>query len=250
MILTRLANAVRTQNWFTVLIEFSIVVAGVLVALQVDQWQTNQTNANQEKIYVARLLAEAQSVKTKAESYLSLHTQIRDSALELVQRIENPAYCVSDKVDATSRLSTFGDFPPPNFAFSSVNELITSGKMQLIRSDDLRLKATQIKDQKDFLFLQWERYMVTKRTTDRALYLQLGFTLTRDAYRSLGVEDKVLKGFTFKTLENLCGNRASISDIANVTYIQLIYVQYIEIFIVGLERYLADLEDYSALINQ
>lgn len=38
MILRRLADAIRHQDWFTVVIEFVIVVVGIFVALQVDGW--------------------------------------------------------------------------------------------------------------------------------------------------------------------------------------------------------------------
>jgi len=38
MILHRLADGIRTQNWFTVFIEFVIVVAGIFVSLQADGW--------------------------------------------------------------------------------------------------------------------------------------------------------------------------------------------------------------------
>lgn len=38
MILRRLTNAIRKQDWFTVAVEILIVVFGVVIALQVDNW--------------------------------------------------------------------------------------------------------------------------------------------------------------------------------------------------------------------
>ncbi len=38
MILRRLADAMREQNWFTVALEILIVVIGILIGLQVDGW--------------------------------------------------------------------------------------------------------------------------------------------------------------------------------------------------------------------
>ena len=38
MILRRLGNALREQNWFTVVLEVLIVVVGIFFGLQVDDW--------------------------------------------------------------------------------------------------------------------------------------------------------------------------------------------------------------------
>lgn len=52
MIFRRIASALKRQEWATVFIEFALVVAGVLVALQVDNWA--ETRADQ-RAYAAAL---------------------------------------------------------------------------------------------------------------------------------------------------------------------------------------------------
>ena len=42
MIIQRFANALRSQDWVTVFIEFFLVVLGVLVALEVDRYNERQ----------------------------------------------------------------------------------------------------------------------------------------------------------------------------------------------------------------
>ena len=39
MFMRRVADALRRQEWTTILIEFVLVIAGVLIALQLDQWK-------------------------------------------------------------------------------------------------------------------------------------------------------------------------------------------------------------------
>lgn len=53
MILRRLGAAIRSQDWFTVAIEFVIVVAGVLFALQVDNWNEARTDRERAQAYRA-----------------------------------------------------------------------------------------------------------------------------------------------------------------------------------------------------
>jgi hypothetical protein len=73
MILKRMAKAIRTQNWFTVLLEILIVVIGILIGLQVDDWNEHRKERVAERDYVERLLAETHfnisQVRAKAQSY-------------------------------------------------------------------------------------------------------------------------------------------------------------------------------------
>ena len=55
MILRRLTTAVRKQDWFTVLIETLIVVLGVFLGLQVQQWASDRERRAMEAAYTTRL---------------------------------------------------------------------------------------------------------------------------------------------------------------------------------------------------
>jgi hypothetical protein len=61
MIIRRLAAAIKNQDWFTVSIEFVIVVAGIFVGLQVNDWNENRLNRAQERANLVRLLDEAEN---------------------------------------------------------------------------------------------------------------------------------------------------------------------------------------------
>lgn len=58
MILRRLANAIRKQDWFTVLIEMLIVVLGVFLGIQVSNWNEAQQERNREAIVLEQLARE------------------------------------------------------------------------------------------------------------------------------------------------------------------------------------------------
>ncbi|MEM6536628.1 MAG: hypothetical protein AAF668_02735 [Pseudomonadota bacterium] len=58
MIIRRLVIAVRRQDWFTVLIEFALVVAGVLVALQVNNWNEDRSDRQAYEHSLDRLRGE------------------------------------------------------------------------------------------------------------------------------------------------------------------------------------------------
>ena len=60
MILARLAGALREQNWLTVVVEILVVVVGIVLALQVDNWNSSRNERNLEQLYLQRLTVDIQ----------------------------------------------------------------------------------------------------------------------------------------------------------------------------------------------
>ncbi len=58
MILRKLADAIAEQNWFTVVLEVLIVVVGIFIGLQVDDWSERRKESSLERGYIERLDAE------------------------------------------------------------------------------------------------------------------------------------------------------------------------------------------------
>jgi len=71
MILRRLAAAIRRQDWFTVLVETMIVVLGVFIGLQVNNWNEARLQRSAERAFLAQLRGEI------AESARVLEAQSR-----------------------------------------------------------------------------------------------------------------------------------------------------------------------------
>jgi hypothetical protein len=81
MILRRIAEAFRRQDWFTVFVETMIVVLGVFLGLQVNNW--NQSRADQNT--VARHLTE---ISLDLNSYLEVHEDLYASALARIAAVD------------------------------------------------------------------------------------------------------------------------------------------------------------------
>ena len=58
MLLRRITEHVRHQNWFAVWIDFAIVVVGVFIGIQVSNWNERQADKRIGEEYVARILDE------------------------------------------------------------------------------------------------------------------------------------------------------------------------------------------------
>jgi hypothetical protein len=67
MILRRVIEHVREQNWTAIWIDFVIVVVGVFIGIQVSNWNGNQSEIARERLLLGELRGElAESMKQVA----------------------------------------------------------------------------------------------------------------------------------------------------------------------------------------
>ncbi|MEL6323839.1 MAG: DUF6090 family protein, partial [Pseudomonadota bacterium] len=55
MLLRRITKHVKDQNWFAVVLDFVIVVAGILIAFQIANWNDGRSDTAREKVLLERL---------------------------------------------------------------------------------------------------------------------------------------------------------------------------------------------------
>jgi len=138
MIFRRLADAVRQENWFSVVLEILIVVVGIFIGLQVDDWNEARKERVEERAYLDRLYSDL--TVTIGE--------INESISQLDAR-----YAYGQKVIQVFQQGELGDVPIEDFErgmivaarselvvpqLSSIDELIASGRLGIIRNRDLR----------------------------------------------------------------------------------------------------------------
>ena len=61
MILRRLSQSLKSQNWTTIVIEFVLLVAGVFLGIQAANWNAQRTEDARAQAYVVRIRANLQS---------------------------------------------------------------------------------------------------------------------------------------------------------------------------------------------
>jgi len=72
MILRRLAALISEHNWFTVLLEIFIVVVGIFIGLQVDDWNETRKEHVREVEYLLRIDSELAQDISAFESGIDL----------------------------------------------------------------------------------------------------------------------------------------------------------------------------------
>jgi hypothetical protein len=138
MILRRLGEAFAEQNWFIVVIEVLVVVVGILMGLQVDDWNAARKDRKDEQKFLQRLhadvlLAEELSSRVRTRRLDSLQT-IMDASDVLFGRVERDT--VTDEECIAIGSANFFNISAPGLP--SLVELVGTGRLGIIQDTELR----------------------------------------------------------------------------------------------------------------
>jgi len=138
MILQRLISNVRARDWGTVVVEVVVVVAGIFIGLQADDWNTARQDRKDERSFIAQLhddimLAEQLSERVRGRRLESLQLALGAGDV-LFGRIDRQVL-TDDECRALSGTSAVNivvaDLP-------SLGELIATGRLDILRDEELR----------------------------------------------------------------------------------------------------------------
>lgn len=138
MILRRLSEALRKQDWFTVVIETLIVIFGVFIGLQVNNWNAAHEERVREAAYLQRLHEDLEAAEA---STLSLGERVASRVID-ADRVSDAVYgrdMTITELDkqACESIARLHIFYLEGYALPTLEELIASGQFGLIRDRGL-----------------------------------------------------------------------------------------------------------------
>ena len=144
MLLRRITQHVKEQNWFAVGIDFIIVVFGVFIGIQVSNWNDTRQDRDEEVRLLTRLYDETQTLETVRQTeqrqYETSVKQLAEIWVVLLDGEEDvtltPAQCLSI---TTSHIIT-----KPTIEMPSLDELTATGKISLIQDEDVKTALRHI----------------------------------------------------------------------------------------------------------
>lgn len=230
MILRRLTTAFREQDWFTVVVETLIVVLGVFLGLQVNNWNAARVMLADEADLLSRMIVEAEDARTDMAEYLALNSLILKDAKSLAVRLGDEEDCLAMDDGMKALILSIGDFPPPRFSLASANEALETGRLSLIKSPEIRDGVRDMADQMTFMDRQWQRYIRIKQDAEQAAYGAAGLSLTSEEDLDMRPGMAALKGldqYRILTPESICGNTQIIALASNAAITQHLYTEYV-----------------------
>ncbi len=156
MLLRRVIEHVKAQNWLAVGIDFFIVVVGVFIGIQVSNWNDARRDRERETEYVQRLHDEAKAGLDGLLGWVSVYYEPRFRRYEeIVALLNDPELeqitFTNEQCDVIGNMHDFIAMPSQ---FPSLAEMAASGQFDLIRDAELKSALTNylmMKDQSQVL---------------------------------------------------------------------------------------------------
>lgn len=117
--------------------EIFLVMIGILLAVQVNDWNTSRQERKEEQQLLKQLKTEFEANRSQIQDKITLHEQIVRSGRHILQHID----LQSNTLPLDSLYPHLGwTITAPTFdpSLGVTNDLINSGKLYLIRNDSLR----------------------------------------------------------------------------------------------------------------
>ena len=129
----------KTGRYFKYAIgEIILVVIGILIALQINNWNENRKSKIQEDILLEQLLTDFNSNLEQLDQKISMRKDFTNSAKKLFQYIDNPNLANKDSVDNhIGKTMPYATFDP------IVVDLASSGELKLISNNNLKKAVTR-----------------------------------------------------------------------------------------------------------
>ena len=138
MILRRFSASIRKQDWTAISIELVIVVLGVFIGIQAQQWQLGWQDRQLEHVYLERILSDIElSIQTNELNVTRLERYSNEQALvvESLRRCELPENKKDAFADGVADIAKVG---PSVFVLSTMDEMLSAGHFSLIRNPHIR----------------------------------------------------------------------------------------------------------------
>jgi len=140
MILRRLTTAFRNQDWFTVVVETLIVVFGVFIGLQVNNWNAARHDRQLGETYTVRLIADLEKDLVSSTTMFNYYTQVLGSIEAADRLLSGSGPDPRELVAAAYRASEFSSDPANRATWE---QMVSAGHLGLLPS---RANASRLSD--------------------------------------------------------------------------------------------------------
>ncbi len=136
MILRRLTEHVKAQNWFAVGIDFLIVVLGVFVATQVANWNSARAERAHADYLVGALHAEFKGIESELETSLENITRYQAASRSLVKALRDGGV-PPDDAEVKDLILNSINLGRPSPRSAVYLQMVSDGDLRLIRNAEL-----------------------------------------------------------------------------------------------------------------
>ncbi len=141
MILRRLSQSLKEQNWTAIVIEFILLVVGVFLGIQVANWNEAQQDHKREAEFIARLDRDFQKIDMRLADNISrweLKTTATLRVLADLDAFQKTGRWPRTKAEMLVDLNDTFNYRIPAPRSATYIELLSAGQLGLIQNTNLR----------------------------------------------------------------------------------------------------------------
>ena len=141
MILRRLSQALKEQNWMAIVIEFVLLVVGVFLGIQVANWNETQQDYKREAEFIVRLDRDFQKIDARLADNISRWEGKTTATLRVLADLEafqKTGRWPRTKAEMLADLNDTFNYRIPAPRSATYIELLSAGQLGLIRNTNLR----------------------------------------------------------------------------------------------------------------
>jgi hypothetical protein len=137
MISRRITEHLKQQHWTAIAIDLVIVVLGVFIGLQVNNWNEARTERARERTYLERLLVDFDANVKTLQTYVDGRRDDAQTLASLAVALQDGGNSPTE--EALQRpLCRWGAAPLPDLRQGTYNELVSSGGLSVLRDEKIR----------------------------------------------------------------------------------------------------------------
>ena len=142
MILHRLSQSLKEQNWTAIAVEFVLLVLGVFLGIQVANWNEGREQARKSAVFTERLKADLRGEDWTYQFLIAYNREVLANANRAVAALEGASKLSDEALLVSAYRAT--QYRNRNQRGSTFDELISTGNIDLIRDRTLRDTAIRL----------------------------------------------------------------------------------------------------------
>lgn len=215
MILRRVTEHVRSQNWFAVGIDFFIVVVGVFIGIQVANWNAERLERQIERDTLIRLHDDiVESIAGQDRDLRFLEQQLSDQRI-VVRALDACTVAADEEPSFQRGLATLGYVNPPRLFRRTIDEVAASGRTEVIRSEVISDELASIVAIVEWRAAGHAQVIAGFEPHRRRLERHIRYTLEKT------FEDPFIpnhQGGIVYDLQALCGDGEAANGVSSISY--------------------------------
>ncbi len=155
-----LASSVAERHWSSLAIELFLIVAGILIAMSIDNWATERENRREERSYLRAILVDLDAIDSEAAGKLEFERTFVESA-EAATRAIRGRHQGLDAQEFATRIALLTLRRTARFDSPAFFDIVSSGRLALIRDDAVKAEILNY-----FAFTERTELVLEKNSRD------------------------------------------------------------------------------------